>query len=215
MAYARREISLGFSERRFLSGSHICYLFGGDDERLRLLARFLTAGTRDRERVLCLSDTLPCDGVRAALLKERADLGEPGQTLFMRSDEVYIRQGWFSSDAMLAQVRDFFEESVAAGYRGARGTGEMSWALRDVSGTEDVMVYEARLTQLLERFPYTAMCQYDIRRFDGATVMDVLSVHPYSILRGQILDNPYFVPPEQFLRQHTPRRPRRVVEAGA
>lgn len=207
MAYRRREISIGFTERPFLSGSHICYLFGDDDERFRVLAQFIAAGSRDRERILYLSDTLPVDGVRSALLREGAELGEPGQSLFMPAEDGYLSNGKFSSQATLAKIQTFFENSISAGYRGARGTGEMSWALRGVPGVEDVMEYEARLTGLLECYPYTAICQYDIRRFDGATLMDVLSVHPYSILRGQIVDNPYFIPPEQFLRQYTPRRP--------
>jgi catechol 2,3-dioxygenase-like lactoylglutathione lyase family enzyme len=142
MAYRRREISMGFTERPFLSGSHICYLFGDDDERFRLLARYLAAGSRDRERILYLSDTLPVDGVRSALLGEGAELGEPGQSVFLPAEDGYLSDGKFSSQATLEKIRTFFEDSISAGYRGARGTGEMSWALRGVPGVEDVMDYE-------------------------------------------------------------------------
>ena len=47
-----------------------------------------------------------------------------------------------------------------------------------------------------------AHCQYDARRFDGATLFDVLNVHPMMIIRGQVVRNPYYVEPEHFLERH-------------
>lgn len=31
--------------------------------------------------------------------------------------------------------------------------------------------------------------------------MDVLSVHPMMIVRGQLVNNPYYIEPEEFLKQ--------------
>jgi hypothetical protein len=54
-------------------------------------------------------------------------------------------------------------------------------------------------------YPYTACCQYDARRFDGETIMDVLSVHPVMIVRGQLVKNPYYIEPEIFLSEYATR----------
>jgi hypothetical protein len=43
------------------------------------------------------------------------------------------------------------------------------------------------------------MCQYDARRFDGATLYKVLQVHPYMVAQGQLVQNPYYVKPDEFL----------------
>jgi hypothetical protein len=67
------------------------------------------------------------------------------------------------------------------------------------------MDYEARLTQLLVQHPYTACCQYDARRFSGQVLMDVLSVHPLMIVRGQLVKNPYFVEASVFLKEYRSR----------
>jgi len=66
--------------------------------------------------------------------------------------------------------------------------------------------YEARLTLLLAEHPCTACCQYDTRRFDGNTIMDVLAVHPMAIIRGQVVKNPFYVEPGIFLQEIHSRR---------
>lgn len=112
------------------------------------------------------------------------------------------------ADEMFDVVRDFYLAATQEeGFPGARGTGEMSWCLVEGRADADsVMDYEARLSLLLAEYPYTACCQYDARLFDGETIMDVLSVHPVMIVRGQLVRNPYYVPPETFLAEYEARR---------
>jgi hypothetical protein len=61
------------------------------------------------------------------------------------------------------------------------------------------MEYEARVTMFLRRCPATAVCQYDSRVFDGETIMEVLKVHPYMVVRGGVVNNPFFYQPEDYL----------------
>ena len=87
---------------------------------------------------------------------------------------------------------------LVAGYAGGRLTGEMSWALKHIPGSDRLIEYEGRINDLLKTYPLTAICQYDTRRFDGATIFEVLSVHPIMIVHGQIMRNPFYVPPNQY-----------------
>lgn len=77
----------------------------------------------------------------------------------------------------------------------------MKWPgpLRGIPGSEKLIEYESRLNLLVEQNPITLICQYDANRFDGATIYDVLNVHPMMIVRGQVVRNPYYVPPAEFL----------------
>ena len=68
------------------------------------------------------------------------------------------------------------------------------------------MEYEALVNTVLDTHPVTPICQYDARRFDGATLLNVLKVHPMMIVQGQIVHNPYYMPPEEFLRDFVPNR---------
>jgi hypothetical protein len=84
----------------------------------------------------------------------------------------------------------------------------MTWSL--ASGRYDLdllMDYEARINDLVRDHPFTGCCQYDLRRFDGQAIMDVLQVHPVALIRGQLVLNPYYVEPAVFLDRDR-RRPR-------
>jgi len=61
------------------------------------------------------------------------------------------------------------------------------------------MEYECKVSVLLQEKPVTAVCEYEASGFDGATIMDVLRVHPMMVVRGSVVHNPYFVPPAEYL----------------
>ncbi len=67
------------------------------------------------------------------------------------------------------------------------------------------MEYEARVNEISTTHPLTPICQYDANLFDGATILDVLKAHPMMIVHGQIVQNPYYMRPEEFLKAHRPR----------
>lgn len=79
----------------------------------------------------------------------------------------------------------------------------MSWALKGVPGSDRLMEYEARVNDLLVKYPVTAICQYDARKFDGATILQCLKVHPHMIVHGQIIRNPYYMKTEDFLKEYS------------
>ena len=72
-------------------------------------------------------------------------------------------------------------------------------------GSDRLMEYEALVNNVLKTHPITAVCQYDANRFSGATIVDVLKVHPMMIVRGQIVRNPYYMKPEDFLKDFRER----------
>ncbi len=81
----------------------------------------------------------------------------------------------------------------------------MSWALEAVPGVEHLMAYESRLNYFIPDKPWVSICLYDVTRFSGAQIMNVLRTHPYTINGGVITENPYFIDPDEFLRTHAPQ----------
>jgi hypothetical protein len=69
----------------------------------------------------------------------------------------------------------------------------MGWAARRIPGAERLIQYEVMLTDVIERQPFSGICQYDVRLFDGPTILAVVEVHPFVLVRGQILRNPNYV----------------------
>ena len=43
------------------------------------------------------------------------------------------------------------------------------------------------------------ICTYDLSKFSASVVMDVMRTHPVVIIGGVLQENPFFVPPDQFL----------------
>jgi hypothetical protein len=195
MPYDRQEIEVGFCDGKFLAGSHICYLYGEPDERLRMLALFFGAGGRARERLMFVYDRESPDEAR----RELARFG------FVAGDDFELCRAPYrdaAADQLLEGVKRFYEDAIGRGYTGTRATGEMAALAADGDSTEQVLQYEAKLTDVLAQYPTTAICGYDVRLFSGATIMDVLNVHPFTVVHGQIVANPYFIEPAQFLARY-------------
>ena len=207
----RREICLGFTPEKVLEGQHMCYIFNDDQERLRVMAKFLESGLLAGEKVLYLADVMTPDEMLDCLEELGIDARSKAKELTMaEAMGAYCPSGTFNGDEMIGVVRDFYHTALDEGYAGSRGTGEMSWCLTEGKADEiDLMEYEANLTKLVREHPYTACCQYDSRRFDGNVIMDVLTVHPVMIVRGQLVKNPYFIEPDVFLKEYRTRAMKR------
>ena len=202
----RRVISLGFSAHPIQEGRHICFLFNDDGERLDVIDRFLASGLQQKEKVICLVDTMGPDAFVEQLRAYGVAPTEAGLVV-AEASAAYCPSGHFSADDVLQFVRTFYDAARMAGYEGARGTGEMGWSLDGGYGDmTELMSYEARLNDVLDVSPITLCCQYDVRRFDGQSILDVLSVHPIAIVHGQVVQNPYYVDPAVFLEKLNHRR---------
>ncbi|WP_051933297.1 MEDS domain-containing protein [Massilia sp. BSC265] len=190
----RRHICLGFTDERYPEGTHICYLYNDDEERRRILPLFARHALLEHDCFKYIADAT--DGAGLARIVEELDLdsagrGLPGCIDITTASDGYFPDGCFDPDAMLARLRAAYAQCLAAGHAGARVTGEMCWALRGIPGADRIVECESRINDLVREVPVTVMCQYDLRRFDGATMFDVMSVHPVIIVGGYILRNPF------------------------
>jgi hypothetical protein len=50
------------------------------------------------------------------------------------------------------------------------------------------------------------ICSYDLSRFGARVVIDMMRTHPVVIGGGVLQENPFFVPPDQFLLEIRKRR---------
>lgn len=198
----QRKVSLGFDHDEICEGQHICLLFRDDQERQRVMSRFLQSGIDAGEKLLYLVDTMTPDHFIAAMEDFGVDLSKCGESLdLLQAKPVYCPEETpFNSARMISTLTDFISQSQKDEYIGVRGTGEMSWAL--VEGrTEKVELfrYEAKINLMLQDHPMTVCCQYDTSKFDANDIMDVLEVHPLMIVNEKLIRNPMYVDPETFL----------------
>ncbi|WP_202820239.1 MEDS domain-containing protein [Roseateles aquatilis] len=99
------------------------------------------------------------------------------------------------------------DEAVeASGDGGLRVMGRMGWAIRGDLDRLDLLEYEARANEVLDRNRQAAICVYDLASLDGATMMDLLRTHPLTLIGGVLRENPFFTPPAEMLRELSARR---------
>lgn len=198
------EISLGFTAQTFPAGMHICQIFSDDDERLDSLLAFLCSGLATGEKVACFTEKFDGPALERELGARRlsqTELLRRGALTVAGTHDAYFQGGRFDPQRMLAMLRQLHADAVTQGFTAARVIGEMTAEIESIPGGDRLMEYESRVSMLLRECPVTAVCQYDANAFGGSTIMKVLKVHPIMIIRGAVVHNPYYVPPETYLAQ--------------
>jgi FixJ family two-component response regulator len=188
---------------------HICAFFNGADEERRVLGSFIREGLDGGEKGFHVVDP----DLRDDYLKRLAEAGidveramASGQLEVVTWQEAHLRGDRFEQDAMLSMVEEVLQSSAAAGYPLTRVVGHMEWALLDHPGVDDLLEYEARVNYVLPKYDDPVICAYDLSKFSADVAMDVLRAHPAVIIGGVLRENPFFVPPDQFLLEMRERR---------
>jgi len=202
MGAGRSQVArLGFAEGAFPVGAHICQILTDAKEGDEALMAFLLAGLQDGDRVAGFSDRVEASALGAVLQAHGFDpeaLRAEGTLSLAGARDVYFAEGRFDPDRMLTLLAQFYDAARNAG-RPSRVIGAISPEIGQIQGGERLMEYECRVSMLLEEKPITTVCQYDAGAFDGATIMDVLKVHPMMVVRGEVIHNPFFIPPTEYL----------------
>jgi hypothetical protein len=192
---------MGFTTERFPDSGHICLIYDDEAQRQKIVSEYLAAGLRHGEVVRYIVDTTSPEQVCAWLLELGVELPEGGPFSVFTAESFYCANGRFEPQELIANMLPRYAQYQKAGYSGVRSSGEMSWTLKGLPGSERWLEYEVLLNTVGGAFPHSGMCQYDARLFDGATLFKVLQVHPYMITQGQIVRNPFYLRPQEFLAQ--------------
>jgi hypothetical protein len=188
---------------------HICAFFNSSDEEHRVLRSFIKEGFDREEKAVHIVDP----EVRQDHLKRLAEAGinvartmGTGQLEVRPWQDTYLRGDRFDQDAMLVLIEDVLTSSGAAGYPLTRLLAHMEWALLDKPGVDDLLEYETRLNYVLPKYDDPVVCAYDLSRFSSRVAMDIMRTHPVVIIGDILQENPFFVPPDQFLLEIRQRR---------
>ena len=204
-----RERAVEFAGGRLGAHRHICAFFNGLDEEHRVLRSFITDGLDGGDKGFHIVDPELRDEHLRRLAEAGIDVERAmasGQLEVRAWQEAHLRGDRFEQDAMLTLVDDVLRGNVAAGYPATRIVAHMEWALLDRPGVDDLVEYETRVNYVLLKYDDPVICTYDLSKFGAAVVFDVLRTHPMVIIGGVLQENPFFVPPDQFLLELRERR---------
>jgi len=202
MKHIKKEVPLGFVDGRVPEGTHICLIYSNEEERVNSLLKFLLSGLETGERSICFSERLDEDLLRDFLHRNNISYDErkkENAIIISGVYDVYFQDGFFDPERMLKKLEQFYDESKAMSFNGSRVIGEMLPDVQKMPGGDRLLEYESRVSILLRDHPATAICQYNVHDFDGAMIMDILKVHPQMIVNGNVIQNPMYIQPEEFL----------------
>lgn len=161
---------------------HICLFFTTPDEQWQMMRPYLLEHLSENLPVLYIHDSTSSERLLELLHAEGLpldDLAACGLLRLLPPIQAYLLTGTFDAQRMLAFMESAILAALAAGHKRVFLTGEMTWSLVDAPGAEQMMTYEALLNPLVEKYPaVTIVCQYDLKRFDGPSVLDALLTHP-------------------------------------
>lgn len=185
---------------RLRPGDHVCTFYRGSSQRDQILLPFLRDGLQAGDKCIWLTDS----GAETLLSALSGDLDlsgflARGQLDVRRSTETYLDGGGFSKVGMMDFWDSTMSGAISGGFSFIRAAGEMTWALRKMPGVEELVSYESQLNRFLPRYPQVILCQYDLDQFSAEILVDVLKTHPMVLVGGMILDNPYYLEPDEFL----------------
>jgi MEDS: MEthanogen/methylotroph, DcmR Sensory domain len=200
-------LDFGIPGLNMVPGDHVCALYMGAAERDAMLFPFLQAGLRSGDKCVCIVDQEDTESVRMGI-SDGADIDaciESGQLEIHRSPAAYqgCAAGQFTTEDMIRFLDDSIGRAMSDNFHFARVVGEMSWALRDLPGFDELSLYESEFNRYVRRYPQWGLCLYDLERFGGGILVDVLKTHPKILLGGMVLDNPHYLTPDEFLAQRS------------
>jgi hypothetical protein len=196
---------------------HVCAFFASPDDEFQTLLPFIRDGVAAGDRLVRVipedrqndADRLRAGGVDVDTAQRNHQL----ETLI--SENTYQSNGRFDQEAMLDLVQQMLKAGRDLGFSLTRFIAHAEHVTQDIDGANSFVEYESKLNYILPDYPDPVVCTYDLTRVNAGVAMDVLRTHPMVIIGGILQENPFFVPPDEFLREMEERRSRKSESTSA
>lgn len=181
---------------------HVCAFFYSPEEEYRVLLPFVKEGFEQGDKGFHIVDRPQ----HPAHLRRLQDAGidvdraqQSGQLEICSVEEWYLQGGHFDYHVAFDTFRDALNTSRSQGFPITRFVAHPEWIVQPWPGASDWMECESLLTGVLAEYDDVVVCTYDLARYGGRIIMDVLRVHPMVIIGGRLHENPFYVPSEEVL----------------
>lgn len=193
---------------------HVCAFFNSEDEKYRVLLPFIKDGFDCGDKAVHVVNP----DQRHDHLRRLADAGidltaaqQAGQLDLRTNTDAYLRDGHFDQDRMLGVFEKLVSDNAKGAFPLSRIVCHMEWAAEGRRYIDDLVEFESRVNDVWLRHNDAVICTYDLAKFGGETVIDIMRTHPMIIIGGILQQNPFFVPPAEFLREVRERRAKRTL----
>jgi signal transduction histidine kinase len=189
---------------------HVCLIYETKEEQFASALPYLRAGLERRQRCLYIADETSGADLVDAMRRGGTDVDShlrSGALIIAGRRETYLKQGRFDPDGWIRFLSQATRGEGDGKFSGLRTLlGEMTWALSNDITPESLIEYEAKLSYFVRDHDVRVLCQYNRNRFSPEIILGVIRTHPVVVYGDIICKNPYYVPPDEFLKPDQPAR---------
>lgn len=208
---------ISFAGSQLGATRHVCAFFNSEEEEYRVLLPFIKDGFGRGDKAVHVVNPDQRHDHLHRLVEAGIDIAaaqQSGQFELRTNIEAYLRDGHFDKDRMLEVFEELASGNARGGFPLSRIVCRMDWVVDQGSHVDDVVEFEARVNDVWSRHDDAVICTYYLNKFGGDTIIDILRTHPMVLIGGILHQNPFFVPPSQFLRELRARRAASSPAAG-
>jgi hypothetical protein len=167
---------VGFPDVMVQAGSHLATYFSSEAGRVRIAVPFLREGIELGQPCFLIASGKVLERYIKALEKDvKKELAEAR------------RSGLFATapapGLTVEEALAFWDEQVAATMstfspRIVRIVGDMACVKGSFADVHQMLIFERKVGAIFKRSPTVAICQYDVREFDGPSLLEAIKAHP-------------------------------------
>jgi hypothetical protein len=181
---------------------HICAFFSSADDEYRTLLPFIKDGLEQGEAAFHTIDPARATDHLNRHLAAGIDVDayrQKGQLEQRTWNEVHLSGGKFDAEATSAVFGRARLSAIERGFPRTRFVSHMAWSARRLSDV-DLLMYEAQANHEC-RDGLVSVCVYDLALFRADLVIDVMRTHPLVLVSDTLYENPFYVGPDELLRE--------------
>jgi len=191
-------VPLGFADLKVDVPSHVCLFYENDDE-LRERLNFLATGLDDPDQVAVLFGK---QERLAEILGYIATDHTRDVAADLKAGQIVLVNGAPDADALLDGIATALDAAVTRGVKLIRFLGFIGWGDMDWPPQQDLMTFEARVTEAVKSYPAVVVCTYNVEKLPGSVLIFAgIETHPITILGTTLCVNPHYVPFAEYVER--------------
>lgn len=200
------DLSVEGKTERIPPGSHICQLYSKVTEIPKVTAHLMRVGLSLSEKCMFVAAPAQVKEFREELHKLHVDVDkllESGQLVLHEEREPFLAANGkrFDPYFLLSSHQTFIAQALREGWQAVRISIDMTWLAKDIATPEQVLKYEAASDAVFtfQNAPIIALMHYDHSKLLPSLVVEMLKLHPISVVGKYIKRNPFYLNSEQYM----------------
>lgn len=204
--------SVRIAGSRICQRAHICAFFSSAEDEYNALLPFIKEGLESSELAVHVVNPQRCKDHTERLSAAGVDvaaLQQTGQFELHDWKTAYVPDGKFDMERTMDLWQRIIRDAHQRGFPATRFVAHMEWALEPGISLVELLRYEAKVNIAWTHNAGRAnpvVCTYDVTKFRAEVIIEVLRTHPAVVLGGVLHENPFYVPPEEYLQELKARR---------